>query len=408
MAAAVAGPLLPQGLGANWASADPGDNWADHGPGGATAADPTSPADSPADRAAAEEQRLDRLRRLAQKGRRVEEPPKVRKGQVLARVGSDAIVESDLDVEGRRTKALNDIRAKTGGEVPADVREDVERQIKEALREPLKQRIETKLIYQNAAKNIPAASLAGMKKAIGKEFDKEQVPRLLKVFHVESRFELEAKLQEVNSSLEIQKSDFIEIVLAREWYHQQVKVDEDFVRDELLSYYRDHGPEFDRPGQVRWEQLSVCVAKYPSRDAARAVLAQMGNDVIRGVPFAEVAKARSDGPTAANGGAWPWTAQGSLVSQQIERAIFGLPVASLSRILEEQTEMHIVRVVERQEGTHIPFEEAQAQIRKKILKNREKEARDTFVNQIRKGIHVWTIYDNEAQAKRPPSSLPMR
>ena len=109
----------------------------------------------------------------------------------------------------------------------------------------------------------------------------------------------------MNSSLEIQKSDFIEIVLAREWYHQQVKVDEDFVRDELLSYYRDHGPEFDRPGQVRWEQLSVCVAKYPSRDAARAVLAQMGNDVIRGVPFAEVAKARSDGPTAANGGAWP-------------------------------------------------------------------------------------------------------
>ena len=62
-------------------------------------------------------------------------------------------------------------------------------------REPLKQRIENELIYQNAAKNIPAASLAGMKKAIGKEFDKEQVPRLLKVFHVESRFELEANFR---------------------------------------------------------------------------------------------------------------------------------------------------------------------------------------------------------------------
>jgi parvulin-like peptidyl-prolyl isomerase len=356
----------------------------------------------------AEQQRLARLRRLAQKGRRVEEPPKVRKGQVLARVGSDAIVESDLDVEGRRAKALGDIRAKTGGDVPADVREEVERQIKEALREPLKQRIETKLIYQNAAKNIPAANLAGMKKAIGKEFDKEQVPRLLKVFHVESRFELEAKLQEVNSSLEIQKSDFIEIVLAREWYHQQVKVDEEFVRDELLNYYRDHETEFVRPGQVRWEQLSVLVTKYPSREAARAVLAQMGNDVIRGVPFAEVAKARSDGPTAASGGVWPWTVQGSLVSQQIERAIFGLPVASLSRILEDETEMHIVRVVQRQEGTRIPFEEAQAQIRKKLMKERDKQARDAFVNQIRKGIHVWTIYDNEAEAKRPPSDLPVR
>ena len=211
-----------------------------------------------------------------------------------------------------------------------------------------------------------------MKKAIGKEFDKEQVPRLLKVFHVESRFELEAKLQEVNSSLEIQKSDFIEIVLAREWYHQQVKVDEDFVRDELLSYYRDHGPEFDRPGQVRWEQLSVCVAKYPSRDAARAVLAQMGNDVIRGVPFAEVAKARSDGPTAANGGTWPWTAEGSLVSQQIERAIFGLPVASLAGSSRSRRRCASSALSNGREGTHIPFEEARRRFAKKILKNREK------------------------------------
>ena len=134
----------------------------------------------------------------------------------------------------------------------------------------------------------------------------------------------------------------------------------------------------------------------------------MGNDVIRGAAFAEVAKSRSDGPTAANGGVWPWTTQGSLVSQQIERAIFALPVASLSRILEEETEMHIVRVVERQGATHAPFEEAQAQIRKKLMKHREKEAQDAFINQIRKGIHVWTIYDNEAEARRPPSDSPAR
>ena len=268
MGVAVTGPLSPPGLDTNRAFADAGDDSADHGVG-AAAPDPAVPAYSPADRAAAEEQRLNRLRRLAQKGRRVEEPPKFRKGPVLARVGSDAIVESDLGVEGMRVKALNDLRARTGGEVPADVREEVERQIRETLREPLKQRIETKLIYQHAVKNIPKANLTGMKKAVAKEFDERQVPRLMKAFHVESWLELEAKLQEVDSSLEMQKSDYIEIVVAREWLRQQVKVEDDIFRDELLSYYRDHGTEFDRPGQVRWEQLSVCVAKYPSREAAQ-------------------------------------------------------------------------------------------------------------------------------------------
>ena len=406
--AVVASLPLPLGLGADPPSADVAENAADRGPAVTTSSDAGNAASGPTDRAAAEEERLRRLRRAAQKNRRVEEPPKVRKGPILARVGNDTIVESDLDVESMRASTLNSIRAKTGGEVSDDVREELERRIKEAIREPLKQRIETKLIYQHAAKNIPAANLTAIKKTLGKQFDSEQVPRIMKALRVESRFELEPKLEEMGSSLDVQKSDFIETALAREWFRQQIKIDDDFGRDELLNYYQDHATEFDRPARAQWEQLSVRVARYPSRDAARSALAEMGNDVLRGVPFAEVAKARSDGPTADSGGVWPWTTRGSLVSQQIDQAIFGLPIGALSRILDEEAEMHIVCVLERHEGARIPFEEAQSQIRDKLRKSREKVARDAFISQIRKGIRVWTIYDNEVEAKREPDRFPAR
>ena len=38
----------------------------------------------------------------------------------------------------------------------------------------------------------------------------------------------------------------------------------------------------------------------------------MGNDVLNGRPFEEVAKESSEGPTAYNGGLYDWTTQGSL------------------------------------------------------------------------------------------------
>ena len=67
----------------------------------------------------------------------------------------------------------------------------------------------------------------------------------------------------------------------------------------------------------------------------------MGNQVFAGAPFAEVAKAGSDGVTAAAGGQRDWTNKGSLACQELDRALFGLPVGQLSPIIEGPTGFHI-------------------------------------------------------------------
>ncbi len=323
---------------------------------------------------------------------------------VLARVENDVILESDLGVDRFRAESLSRMHAQRGGEVPAYALEDLERLIRESIRERLKKQVDIKVLYQHAVKNLPPEALPKFKEALAKEFEKKQIPQMIKETGAASRLELEQKLQQGGSSLEMQKRNFIEAVLAGEWTRQQVKVDEDISREELLSYYREHITDFDRAGRARWEQLTVRVPKYRNREAARAALAAMGNDVLRGVPLAQVAKARSDGPTASKGGGWPWTDQGSLLSKRLERAIFGLPVGSLSQILEEDSEMHVIRVLERQEATRLSFEEAQAQIREQIHKTREKKAKEAFLDRCRKEIHVWTIYDDEPQTQRAPGN----
>ena len=355
----------------------------------------------------AEEPRPGRSQGEAQHGDQAGDPRGASKGEIFARVGNDIILASDLGVDRMRIRGIDNLRAANRGEVSPYELELMERDIKRFVRERLKQRVETKLIYQDAVKKIPADRLPALKDLLAKEFENSQVPELMKDAKAGSRLELEQRLRDEGSSLEMVKSEFIERQIAQLWQHNEVKVDEEIGRDELLRYYREHPVEFTRPGRARWEQLTVSIAKYGNPQAARAMLAQMGNEVYRGVPFSDVAKARSDGPTARDGGIWPWTTEGQLVSKKIDQAIFGLPIGELSQILEDEYDMHIVRVLQREPGRRISFEEAQAGIRKTLRKNREKEARDAFLAKVRKEIVVWTIYDEE-DAKQVLLPLPIR
>ena len=62
---------------------------------------------------------------------------------------------------------------------------------------------------------------------------------------------------------------------------------------------------------------------------------EMGNEVLRGGDFATMAQARSHGPTASKGGQHDWTSKGSLVSKEIDAAIFSLTVGRMSQIIED-------------------------------------------------------------------------
>ena len=80
----------------------------------------------------------------------------------------------------------------------------------------------------------------------------------------------------------------------------------------MVVYYREHLKEFTTPARAQWEELMVRYSKYPTKAAAFEAIARMGNQVFGGVPFAQVAKAGSDGVTAADGGRRDWTTKGSL------------------------------------------------------------------------------------------------
>jgi parvulin-like peptidyl-prolyl isomerase len=128
----------------------------------------------------------------------------------------------------------------------------------------------------------------------------------------------------------------------------------------------------------------------------------MGNDVvIRRIPFAEVAKAKSKGLSAAEGGKYDWTTQGALRSEVLDQALFSLPVGTMSGIIEDEDAFHIIRVTERVPVHRTAFRDAQVEIEKKIRQQRRKKKIEQYYERLRKEIRVWTVFDDAASSGRP-------
>ena len=134
----------------------------------------------------------------------------------------------------------------------------------------------------------------------------------------------------------------------------------------------------------------------------------MGNEVLAGAPLAAVARAQSDGRTAAAGGLRDWTAKGSLAAEELDRALFVLPIGQLSPILESNTGYHIIRVIDRQDATRTPFPDAQDEIRKKIQQERSDQKAQEYLAKVQRLYPPWTIFDDvkERKPKSPATPTP--
>jgi parvulin-like peptidyl-prolyl isomerase len=305
--------------------------------------------------------------------------------QPLATVGEEWILA--VEVLGMVNQVLDPYKNKLSAA-------QLEEQKQLLIQQLLQDRIKTKLIYLDAKRTIPAENLPKVEAQIGDFFEKEELPAMLKRGKVGTRQELDAKLQAFGTSVDRQKRSFIEQALAQQWAREQMKGTGEVTHEQMLDYYQEHASEYEHQAQVRWEQLMVRFSDFPNRQEAWKALAQMGNQVLGGVPLAEVAKARSKGPTATSGGMRDWTRQGSLVSESLNQALFTLPIGQLSQILEDKQGLHIIRVVERKEAGRTPFLEAQTEIREKIKEERKRKKYDDYLARLRKQTPVWTIFDN--------------
>jgi hypothetical protein len=345
-------------------------------------------------------------------------PKKLDACQVVARIENQVILASDLLWEA------NLIIQDNLTQIPPDQRDDARAML---VRRSLPGHIDTKLIYADFRRKARGADMDAIRKQLEEPFytggksgnSPGSMPSLMKAFEANNLQDLERKLAEFGTSLTDRKEAYFEKAIAQTWVQEQVEVDKPTYA-ELAEYYDEHLDDYAFPTQARWEELTVRFDNHPSKQAAREKLAAAGNLVWPLVQqatdtaaplFADVAKQYSDSYNAKDGGLNDWTTEGALRDDALDRALFTLPVGSLSPIIETDSACHIVRVVERRQAGHTPFAEVQDEIREKMMNDDFRKQTEALITKLRRETRIWTLYTGDTTAEaflKSPGDGPMR
>ncbi|MBX3433878.1 MAG: peptidyl-prolyl cis-trans isomerase [Pirellulales bacterium] len=317
-------------------------------------------------------------------------------GQIVARIDGQVVLAGDVMWQVDQLLEMNRDR------IPPEQFEAVSQMV---LRQQVLALVETKLLLADFRRTVPKDNTKQIEEQLAKPFEEIEIPRLLQMTGATNRVELEEKLQASGAALKDIQRQFVERTIATEWVRQKTPKLKPVTHDEMLEYYREHKSEYEHPAKVRWEELMVRLDRFGGdRQAAWKALAEMGNDVwtkvvlnpeLRGPVFAEVARAKSQGFTAHEGGLHEWETLGSLRCEAMNDVLRTLQIGQMSDGIESELGFHIVRVLDRKEAGCTPFTEAQAEIRKALEEKQRAEGTEAEIAKLMSEARVWTLFDGD-------------
>ena len=332
----------------------------------------------------------------------IEEVP-VHGTEMVARVGTQVVLMGDILPKLRR-EALRVVsenikrmsEAERAKVPPQEIDQFVNMFAENHYPEVLQEQIMFALVYNDYDISQDRASKNMFNERLGEEFDRAEVPEMMKEFSTANHAALKKYLEEqLGSSLEKEKRLWIREQIVRQWIMMSIqRATGECTHDEMMDFYEKNTAMFTSITQARWQEMVVLFSQHNTEQEAWNKIRWMGNQVLEGAPFEEIAKANSEGFTASNGGIWDWTAKGSLTSDVLELAVFSQPIGKLSpAIIKSDKGLHIIRVMERQEAKVVPFVEAQVTIREKIKNQRAQRYQEEYLTDLRNRIPIEIVKD---------------
>jgi len=156
-------------------------------------------------------------------------------------------------------------------------------------------------------------------------------------------------------------------------------------KDEIEQFYSDNPDFFERQESVTASHIIVTVDEDDGEDEkekAREKIEAIRQEIVDGADFAEVAREKSEGPSAPSGGSLGSFTRGQMVGP-FEEAAFSLQPGELSDIVLTEFGYHIILVEDRSPAALQPIEEVSPQIREYLASiSRQEETKD-FIDELK-------------------------
>jgi len=167
----------------------------------------------------------------------------------------------------------------------------------------------------------------------------------------------------------------------------KVKIADEDLKAEYAKLSRDESLDFE----VHARHLLVQLPQKPTPEqveAGRLKAEALAAEAKKpGVDFIELAKAKSEGPSASDGGDLGFFKRGTMVAE-FERAAFALPVGGVSEPVKTKFGWHVIKAEERRSTAPRPFDEVKDQLREKLLRGQLERYTEQYVTELRAGAAV--------------------
>jgi len=181
--------------------------------------------------------------------------------------------------------------------------------------------------------------------------------------------------------------------------------------EDAKKYYSENSQRFEAPEQVRASHILIRPdpnAKDPNE--AKATAKTRTQDLLTkikaGADFAQLAKANSACPSAANGGDLNYFGRGQM-EPTFEKVAFETDVNNVSDIVETSYGYHIIKVTDRKAASTTSFEQAKDKIISQLTQRKRSEYVSQYVQQLRAGAKVIYPPGKEPKVEKlPPRPVP--
>jgi peptidyl-prolyl cis-trans isomerase C len=187
--------------------------------------------------------------------------------------------------------------------------------------------------------------------------------------------------------------EFKKLTLASELLEKDVMSKNKVTEQEVKDYYNKHKDDFTTTSQIRASHILV-----KTEAEANKVLARLK----KGEKFEEIAKKESlDTASAKNGGDIGFFTRGQLVPE-FEKAAAGLKGGELSGPVKTAYGYHIIKVTDRKTGPVVEFDRVKDVIFQRLSGEKQKEAFDNYIAELRKNYKVEINKDILAKISQEP------
>jgi len=165
----------------------------------------------------------------------------------------------------------------------------------------------------------------------------------------------------------------VQVLIEREIL-DKIKVND----EEALEYYEQNKESFTEKEQVHLYNILL-----ETEEEAQDILAQLkaeGN-------FSEIAKEKSTGPSAAQGGDLGYVSKGTIIPE-IEEVVFALEIEGLSEVVKTDLGFHIFKITDKKPETVKTLEEVKEDIIQTLLPTKQKEAFDNLLEELKGKVEI--------------------